>query len=73
MYCSKDIVWYIQAFTKLIRPNDQIPAHPRCKNLQHLKNKENKEFNIIIPNPNKSHRTKKNFTGYYTEVNRKFH
>ena len=72
MYSNKDILWYIQAFTKLIRPNDQIPAHPRCKNPQHLKKKK-KEFNIMNPNPNNSHKTKKNFIGYYTEVNPKFH
>ena len=32
-------------------------------------NKENKEVGIIDPNPNSSYKTKKNFTGFYTEVN----
>ena len=37
-------------------------------------NKENKEVNIIDPNPNSSYKTKKKFTGLrsYTEVNPKF-
>ena len=30
---------------------------------------EYKEVNIIDPNPNNSYKTKKNFTGSYTEVN----
>ena len=30
---------------------------------------KNKEVNIIDPNPNNSYKTKKNFTGSYTEVN----
>ena len=34
-------------------------------------NKENKEVNIIDPNPNNSYKTKKKFTGSYTEVNPK--
>ena len=33
---------------------------------------ENKEVNIIDPNPNNNYETKKNFTGFYTEVNPKF-
>ena len=32
-------------------------------------NKENKEVNIIDPNPNNSYKTKKKFAGSYTEVN----
>ena len=28
-----------------------------------------KEVSIIDPNPNNSYKTKKNFTGFYTEVN----
>jgi len=31
-------------------------------------NKENKEDNIIDPYPNNSYKTKKNFTGFYTQV-----
>ena len=34
-----------------------------------MQNKQNKEVNIIDPNPNNSYKTKKNFTGFYTEVN----
>ena len=29
--------------------------------------KENKEVNVIDPNPNSSYKTMKNFTGFYTE------
>ena len=36
------------------------------------KKKENKEVNIIDPNPNNSYKTKKKFTGSYTEVNPEF-
>ena len=32
-------------------------------------NKENKEVKIIDPNPNNNSKTKKNYTGFYTEVN----
>ena len=35
-------------------------------------NKENKEVNIIDPNANNSYKTKKNFTGFYTEVSPAF-
>ena len=34
--------------------------------------KQNKEVNIIDPNPNDSYKTKKKFTGSYTEVNPEF-
>ena len=30
--------------------------------------KENKEVNIIDPNPNNSYKTKENFMGFYTKV-----
>ena len=36
------------------------------------KNQENKEANILDPNPNNSYKTKKKFTGSYTEVNPKY-
>ena len=49
-------------------------ALPRCKNLWNSRvalNKENKEVNIIDPNPNNSYKTKEKFTGSYTEENLK--
>ena len=40
-----------------------------CETHQWRKNKENKEVNTIDPNPNNSYKTKKKFTGSYTEGN----
>ena len=40
-----------------------------CETQQWAQNKENKEVNIIDPNPNNSYKTKKKFAGSYTEVN----
>ena len=40
-----------------------------CDTHQWRKKKEYKKVNITDPNPNNSYKTKKNFTGFYTEVN----
>ena len=55
-----------------IRTSLQILVHPWCKNHYHSPvtyNKENKEVITIDPiNSNYTNKTKKNFTGFYTEV-----
>ena len=52
--------------------NNLVPkvSHLRCKNSAVTRNKEYKEVNITLDlNPNKRHKTKKDFTGLYTVVN----